>query len=59
MAQLEEQLHLEANEKSRLSREFKKSEKRIRDMQSQIDEERKQAENYKEQVSYFLKQYFN
>ena len=54
MAQLEEQLHLEANEKNRLSREFKKAEKRMRELQSQIDEERKQAENYKEQVRIYL-----
>ena len=51
LASFEEQLHLETNEKNRLSREFKKAEKRVREMQSQIDEERKQAENYKEQVT--------
>jgi myosin protein heavy chain len=50
MAQLEEQLHLESNEKNRLSREFKKAEKRMREMQCQIEEERKNVENYKEQV---------
>lgn len=51
LAAAEEQLHLEAGEKQRISREFKKNEKRLRDLQAQIEEERKQTENYKEQVS--------
>lgn len=50
LASFEEQLHLESNEKNRISREFKKSEKRLREMQSQTEEERKLAENYKEQL---------
>ena len=50
IAAVEEQLHLEANEKHRIAREYKKSEKRLREMQSQIEEERKLAETYKEQV---------
>ncbi len=50
VAAVEEQLHLEANEKHRIAREFKKSEKRLREMQTQIEEERKLTENYKEQV---------
>jgi myosin protein heavy chain len=50
LASFEEQLHLESNEKHRITREFKKSEKRLREMQSQIEEERKLAENYKEQL---------
>jgi chromosome segregation ATPase len=50
VAAVEEQLHLEANEKHRLSREFKKAEKRLREMQAQIEEERKLTETYKEQV---------
>ena len=52
IAAVEEQLHLEANEKHRIAREYKKSEKRLREMQSQIEEERKLAETYKEQVDY-------
>ena len=48
---MEEQLHLEVNEKQRISREFKKSEKRLRELQNQVEEERKQTENYREQVS--------
>lgn len=55
LAAAEEQLHLEASEKQRISREFKKNEKRLRDLQAQIEEERKQTENYKEQVSRPLK----
>ena len=51
IAAVEEQLHLEANEKQRITREFKKTEKRIREMQTQIEEERKQTESYKEQVA--------
>jgi chromosome segregation ATPase len=51
LASIEEQLHLESNEKQRVTREFKKNEKRLRDLQAQIEEERKQTENYKEQVS--------
>jgi hypothetical protein len=47
---IEEQLHLESNEKHRLAREYKKCEKRLREMQTQIEEERKLTENYKEQV---------
>ncbi len=50
IAAVEEQLHLESNEKQRITREFKKTEKRLRDFQSQIEEERKLTENYKEQV---------
>jgi len=50
VAAVEEQLHLEANEKHRIAREYKKSEKRLREFQSQIEEERKLTENYKEQV---------
>ena len=51
LASVEDQLHLETNEKQRALREFKKSEKRSREMQSQIEEERKQVENYREQVN--------
>jgi myosin protein heavy chain len=54
IATLEEQLHLEANEKQRVAREFKKTDKRIREMQMQMEEERKQTENYKEQVYIFI-----
>lgn len=43
---------MEANEKQRITREFKKTEKRLRDLQSQLEEERKLTENYKEQVNY-------
>jgi len=50
IAAVEEQLHLEANEKQRITREYKKAEKRLRDFQSQIEEERKLTENYKEQL---------
>lgn len=50
VAAVEEQLHLEANEKHRIAREYKKSEKRLREMQAQIEEERKLTENYKEQL---------
>jgi myosin protein heavy chain len=50
VAAVEEQLHLEANEKHRIGREYKKSDKRLREMHSQIEEERKLTENYKEQV---------
>ena len=50
IAAVEEQLHLEANEKQRLSRELRKSDRKLRDTQTQIEEERKQAESYKEQV---------
>lgn len=59
LAAAEEQLHLEASEKQRISREFKKNEKRLRDLQAQIEEERKQTENYKEQVSRPLKLFSN
>ncbi len=54
VAAVEEQLHLEANEKHRIAREYKKSEKRLREMQAQIEEERKLTENYKEQVGCFV-----
>lgn len=50
LASIEEQLHLESNEKQRIMRESKKNEKRLRDLQAQIEEERKQTDNYKEQV---------
>lgn len=59
LAAAEEQLHLEAGEKQRISREFKKNEKRLRDLQAQIEEERKQTENYKEQVSRQLSKLFS
>lgn len=59
LAAAEEQLHLEAAEKQRISREFKKNEKRLRDLQAQIEEERKQTENYKEQVSGFIHRPYN
>ena len=55
IAAVEEQLHLEANEKQRITREFKKTEKRLRDLQSQLEEERKLTENYKEQVNFNIK----
>jgi septal ring factor EnvC (AmiA/AmiB activator) len=58
VAAVEEQLHLEANEKQRISREFKKNEKRLRDLQAQIEEERKQTENYKEQVGFIISKRF-
>ncbi len=54
LAAVEEQLHLEANEKQRIARDFKKTEKRIREMQGQIEEERKQAEKFKEEVKIFI-----
>jgi excinuclease UvrABC nuclease subunit len=50
IAATEEQLHLEANEKTRFSRELRKTERKCRDMQTQVEEERKQADSYKEQV---------
>jgi chromosome segregation ATPase len=50
LSAIEEQLHLEANEKQRLAREFKKSEKRFRELQAQNEEERKLTETYKDQL---------
>ena len=51
LAAAEEQIHLEGNEKQRITREYKKADKRLRDLQSQVEEERKLCENYKEQVN--------
>ena len=62
IATLEEQMNLEANEKQRVAREYKRSEKRLREMLGQVEEERKLTESYKEQVNptktFFIPEYF-
>ena len=50
LAALENQLQVESHERQNATRLFKKAEKRIRELQTQIEEEHKNGDGFKEQV---------
>ena len=50
IANLEEQLEVEARERQALGRAARRAEKRVKEMQAQAEEERRHEDQYKEQV---------
>ena len=51
IAGLEEKINIESTEKQRVSREFKRNEKRINELLGQIEDEKKKIEGFKDQVA--------
>lgn len=50
MAQLEEQVEQESRDKQAVAKGLRQKDKKLKDLMIQVEDERKQAEQYKEQV---------
>jgi len=51
VSSLEDQLEVEQRERQQLSRNNRRQEKKLKELTMQMDEERRHADQYKEQVS--------